>query len=378
MSSQVASSSPAAEKVSKTRLPILDGLRGVAALLVVAFHIFDGDLSFDTVSRPMNHGYLAVDFFYMLSGFVMGYAYDDRMGSMSLVSFFKRRLVRLHPMVVIGSIIGAIFFYFGVSEMFPNVAKTGFGMLLAATALGAMLIPTPASLEVRGWEESYPLNGPAWSLLFEYIANVAYALFIRRFPPVVLGGLAVVFGGVLAYLIIGSGEGTVNFGWLMTVDHQLKGLVRVAFPFITGLFLFRFGKTIRVKHAFILASVALLVALPLPRIGAMTTPWVNGVYECLVLVVLMPLVVLIGAGGRSQSATGDKFCEFLGDLSYPLYLVHYPMMYVYYAWLKNTAPALDKKIPVAIGVYVASIVLGYVVMRFVDTPVRRRLARFAR
>ena len=215
-------------------------------------------------------------------------------------------------------------------------------------------------------------------MLFEYIANVAYALFIRRFPVVVLGVLAVVFGGLLGYLVIGGAEGTVNFGWAMTVDHQLKGLLRVAFPFITGLFLFRFGKTIRMKHAFILASVVLLVALPLPRFGVLATPWVNGVYECLILVVLMPLVVLIGAGGRPQSPAGDKFCELLGDLSYPLYLVHYPMMYVYYAWLKNTAPGMDKKIPMALGVYAASIALGCLVMRFVDTPVRRRLARFAR
>src|SRR5215471_16720837 len=113
MSSQIAP--PIAAKVpkipkTKTRLPVLDGLRGVAALIVVAFHIFDSD----PVNR-VNHGYLAVDFFFMLSGYVTGFAYDDRWGTMSIGYFIKRRLVRLHPMVVIGAILGAIFYYFSAS-----------------------------------------------------------------------------------------------------------------------------------------------------------------------------------------------------------------------------------------------------------------------
>jgi peptidoglycan/LPS O-acetylase OafA/YrhL len=72
----------------------------------------------------MNHGYLAVDFFFLLSGFVIGYAYDDRWGKMTIGNFFKRRLVRLQPMVIIGMIIGAIAFYFQASAFFPIIANT--------------------------------------------------------------------------------------------------------------------------------------------------------------------------------------------------------------------------------------------------------------
>ena len=105
---------------SKPRYEILDGLRGVAAMIVVAFHLLE-TYSKGPAYQVLNHGYLAVDFFFVLSGFVIGYAYDDRWNCMSLKGFFKRRLVRLHPMVIMGSLIGALFFYFG-SAAFPMIA----------------------------------------------------------------------------------------------------------------------------------------------------------------------------------------------------------------------------------------------------------------
>lgn len=373
MSSNVVPNSSPANRATRARLPILDGLRGVAAFIVVAYHIFDSD----PVNR-VNHGYLAVDFFFMLSGYVMGYAYDDRWDTMSVGSFFRRRLVRLHPMVVIGSIIGALFFYFGASSLFEIVNRTSFGMLLLSTVLGALLIPSLKSMDVRGWGESYPLNGPEWSLFFEYIANLAYAFWIRKFSIRVLGVLSAVFAGVLAGVIVTSQTGTVGCGWLFTVDHVWKGMVRMLFPFLTGLFLFRLGKTIRIKHAMIFASLALLVTLPMPRVGPAAMPWVNGLYECAILMILLPAVVLIGAGSQPVTRFGEKACVFLGELSYPLYLVHYPIHYVFYAWLSNHKPSWSVRTPVAIGVYVSSLALGYVVMRFVDTPIRKRLARFAR
>lgn len=373
MSSLVTSSPPIAGKSSKVRLPILDGLRGVAALIVVAFHIFDSD-----AVNSVNHGYLAVDFFFMLSGYVMGYAYDDRWGAMSFGSFIRRRLVRLHPMVVIGSIIGAVCFYFGASELFPLIKGTSAGMLIFSAALGALLIPSVKSMDVRGWGETYPLNGPAWSLLFEYIANIAYALWIRRFGLRTLGVLSAVFAVLLAYVIVGSEGGTVSFGWLFTGEHVWKGMVRLMFPFLTGLFLFRLGKTITMRHAMVLSSLALIVTFAMPRIGPEAMPWVNGLYECFVIIILLPVVVLVGAGSRPVTRLGERTCDFLGELSYPLYLVHYPLHYVLFAWLSEHKPTWTVKMQVSVGVYLASIALAYVVMRFVDTPIRRRLARFAR
>ena len=96
---------------SKPRYEILDGLRGVAAVFVLIYHLCETHFGLGAV-HPLNHGYLAVDFFFVLSGFVIGYAYDDRWNRMTTWTFFKRRLIRLHPMVICGSLIGALLFYF--------------------------------------------------------------------------------------------------------------------------------------------------------------------------------------------------------------------------------------------------------------------------
>ena len=103
--------STAAFADTKKHYNILDGLRGVAAITVVWFHIFEA-FATSHVDQRINHGYLAVDFFFILSGFVVGYAYDDRWGKMGIKEFLKRRVIRLHPMVVMGAVIGAIMFYF--------------------------------------------------------------------------------------------------------------------------------------------------------------------------------------------------------------------------------------------------------------------------
>ena len=99
---------------TKPHYNILDGLRGAAALMVVWYHVFEGfAFAEGSAIDVFNHGYLAVDFFFMLSGFVISYAYDDRWGKMSMGDFFKRRLVRLHPMIIMGAIIGAVTFLLG-------------------------------------------------------------------------------------------------------------------------------------------------------------------------------------------------------------------------------------------------------------------------
>src|ERR1035437_8398948 len=100
---------------SKSHYDILDGLRGVAALLVVFFHLFEAFTGGNHLVQLINHGYLAVDFFFVLSGFVVGYAYNDRWGKMTIGGFFKRRIISLHPMVIISMIVGAIGFYISAS-----------------------------------------------------------------------------------------------------------------------------------------------------------------------------------------------------------------------------------------------------------------------
>src|SRR6201994_278586 len=124
---------------SKSHYQILDGLRGVASVIVFAFHVLETFTGGNRFIQIINHGYLAVDFFFILSGFVIAYAYDDRWGRMSQWDFYKRRLVRLQPMVIMGSLIGAALFYFQKSPAFPLIAKTSVSKMLLTMLIGCTL-----------------------------------------------------------------------------------------------------------------------------------------------------------------------------------------------------------------------------------------------
>lgn len=154
---------------TKPHYNILDGLRGVAALTVVCFHLFEAYAT-SHLDQKINHGYLAVDFFFILSGFVVGYAYDDRWKTMRIADFLKRRFIRLHPMVIIGALIGAVMFYFQGCSVW-DVSQVPVVALIIATLMNVLLIPATPGMEIRGVGEMYPLNGPSWSLFFEYIGN---------------------------------------------------------------------------------------------------------------------------------------------------------------------------------------------------------------
>src|SRR5471030_286015 len=167
---------------SKSHYQILDGLRGVASILVVIFHVLETFSGGNRFKQIINHGYLAVDFFFLLSGFVVAYAYDDRWGKMTQWDFYKRRLIRLQPMVIMGSIIGAIFFYFQAGDAFPLIAHTPVWKMLLVMLVGCTLIPLLPSMDIRGWQEMHPLDGPAWSLFLSTSQTFSMLLASVNFP----------------------------------------------------------------------------------------------------------------------------------------------------------------------------------------------------
>lgn len=369
---------------SKPRYEILDGLRGVAAIIVVAFHLFE-TYSAGPAYQILNHGYLAVDFFFVLSGFVIGYAYDDRWDRMTTWGFFKRRLVRLHPMVIMGTLFGASLFYFSACSAFPQVMQTPWWKLLLMTLLGCLMFPTPTAWDIRGWWETNALNGPTWSLMWEYIANVLYALFIRRFSKLALG----MFVGLSACLTL---DVTLNIdtfgllssrqeaaytligGWSLTPDQLYIGLSRLLYPFFMGLLLSRMGKLVKVKRGFYWCSLLVAVILVMPRVGNETYQWMNGAYEAISVLVFFPLIVAMGAGSNVTGRRSVALCKFLGELSYPLYITHYPLIYMQIAWARNNpdAPA-GMHVSVAVAVFVLSIAVAYASLRLYDEPVREWL-----
>ena len=365
--------SAAAFADTKPHYHLLDGLRGVAALVVICYHIGEA-FATSFLDQVVNHGYLAVDFFFMLSGFVIGYAYDDRRETMGIWAFAKRRLIRLHLMVVMGALIGALMFYAQGCE-FWKVSEVSIGLLLCAMLLNMLLVPAWCGVEVRGFGEIFPLNGPTWSLFFEYIANLLYVLAIRKLSTRWLAMLVFAAGGALLGYAITNENGYLGAGWTFASYGFWGGLLRVMFAFPAGLLLSRVFRKRRVRGAFWWCALAIVAVAAIPRIGGAAHIWANGLYDALCVLLVFPLVVWLGASGQTTDALSTRVCNFLGDISYPLYIVHYPFIYTYYAWVKNNNLAFSQTIPQALTLVFGCIALAWLCLKFYDMPVRRWLQK---
>jgi len=351
-------------------------------MMVVLFHICETWNGGDHAKQIINHGYLAVDFFFMLSGFVIAYAYDSRWNPtnnqprMTLWDFFKRRIIRLQPMLIMGNVLGALLFYFSASpKIFPIVATTSVSRLILVALIGCTVIPIPISMDIRGWQEMHPLAGTAWSLFFEYIANIAYALGLRKVSNRVLMVLTVLSAALLTQYLVTTPRGDITGGWSVNATELKVGFIRLIFPFLAGMLLQRMHKRIHVRNAFLWCSLLLVVTFILPRFGTTATLWMNGLYEAMVIILVFPIIVAMGAGEQIRGRTATRLCRFSGAISYPLYITHYSLIYIY------TAKVYDGKLTPMQGVtwgaalFVTAVAIAYACLKLVDEPVRRWLNR---
>ena len=370
---------------SKPHYALLDGLRGVAAMLVVWYHVFEG-FQF-AGNKPVidfiNHGYLTVDFFFMLSGFVIGYAYDDRWGkSLTMSGFFRRRLIRLHPMVMLGALIGAISFLLTSMERWDGTHSTLLLTLIALVCSWLMIPALPGmQRDVRGNGEMFPLNGPCWSLFFEYIGNILYALIIRRLSTRALAWLTALLCCALTWFAVTnqSGYGSIGVGWTVDTTNLLGGTLRMLCPFTIGMLMSRVFKPIKnVRGAFWICTIILLVLFHVPFIDGGTPMSLNGIFEVACIICIFPIIVWLGASGTTTDNTSRRICRFLGDISFPLYIVHYPLMYAFYMWLMKTELyTFSETWPIAISTMACSVCIAWLSLRFYDEPVRKWLKKFA-
>lgn len=371
----------------KPHFALLDGLRGVAALAVLWYHVNEGfafaeatNGAGDGIIRSFNHGYLAVDFFFILSGFVIAYAYDDRWNQgLTMGNFIKRRLIRLHPMLIAGAIIGAITFLVqgGVTWSGESVSLAQVLLCLGLTFLFIPSVPG-GSYEVRGNGELFPLNGPYWSLFFEYIGNLLYGLLLRRLSTKVLAVLVALLGITFFWFATCniSEYGSIGVGWTLDTVNFCGGLLRMLFPFSLGMLLSRTFKPRPVRGAFWLCSILLVALFAVPYIDVMQPLCMNGVFEMTCIMLIFPAIVLLAASCTSVGAGTNRFATFLGELSYPLYTVHYPLMYLFYAGLIANEQYNFMSAPwQSLCVMGGSILLAIVLMKCYDAPVRKWLTK---
>lgn len=344
---------------TKPHFSVLDGLRGVAALAVVIFHFMEWVFT-DFSRNFIGHGFLAVDFFFCLSGFVTGYAYDDRLGKTGVLAFFKTRIIRLHPLVILGSVLGLLTFLFDPFGAGPQGYSVGNVIVIFLCSL--LMIPYPA-MEDRAFN-NFGLNAPSWSLFWEYVANIVYALVLFRLARRHLMLVAVLAAVALSY--VSYSRGNLLGGW--NGETFWDGGARIFYSFTAGLLIHRSGWRLRNNLGFPGLSALLALAFIFPW----NESW-NWLTELLIVLLYFPFLIMLGAG-TSLSAKAKPVCDFSGKISYPLYMTHYAFIWMFGNYLTSHKPGMSE-LAIIIGSGTVLLVgLAYIVMIGYDVPVRRYLS----
>lgn len=343
---------------SKEHFNILDGLRGIAALAIVIFHFMEWVYA-DFTKNFIAHGFLAVDFFFCLSGFVIGYAYDDRITKMGVREFFKSRLIRLHPLVIAGSVLGLLAFLFDPFGGHPELYSTG--KIILTFLCSILLIPFPVIAD-RGLN-LFSFNAPAWSLFWEYIANIAYALVLHKLKRSHLLLLTIL--SAAAICLVGFRSGNLLGGW--SGPTFWDGCARISYSFLAGLLIYRSNWIIKNKLGFIGLAILLCLAFIMPF-----SEW-NWLSEPFVVLFYFPLLIALGAGATLKPGL-KKICIFSGKISYPLYMTHYAVLWMFGNYYTSHKPDTMQLTFIIIAGVILQIGTAYLVMVVYDTPIRKYLS----
>jgi peptidoglycan/LPS O-acetylase OafA/YrhL len=296
----------------KQRFHSLDGLRGVCAVTIFLHHL----LFLVMTANPIGHGYLAVDAFFVISGFVIAASYEERlMNGMRVGAFLKARIRRLGPTYWFGLILGALAIAVLLIGYKHAPARTALPAILTLLVLESVLIPS-----FGGRMSSFPLNTPSWSIFAEIVVNVVYARLVAFLRPGVLVAIMVA-GWIASACIAWSSPDGWNFGW--AGDTILVSTIRAAPAFAAGVLLFRMwraGRLSALPNVSPLLLVAVWCALAIvPEIAH------DVVFDIFVVVFATPLLVacLVRTERRSPA-----WFSTIGQLSYPLYICQMPILVV--------------------------------------------------
>ncbi|MEZ0215125.1 MAG: acyltransferase family protein [Xanthobacteraceae bacterium] len=299
---------------------LLDAMRGLAALVVMSMHM----VWMLVPIPPLGHFYLAVDFFFMLSGFVLANAYQERLAhsQMGFKDFVLVRLKRLYPLTLLGGAMGyalylATTFLGPVRKMSPDFDDLAY-MFFALTTIPNQILNNP-----------WPFNGPSWSLFFEFAINFIWAAFLFRAG--MPGLIVLLLVSAAALTTSGIYYGNISGG----MPNVINSLPRVFYSFFMGILLHRLylaGVTRMLPKVPAWVTVAAMLAVFVPSSASVdfdTNPpgvalygWSVDLFACFIV---FPLVILIGAATEISSARLRSIFLYMGVLSFPLYITHDPI-----------------------------------------------------
>lgn len=334
-------------RASKRHFEMLDGIRGVAAMGVLLFHSYKGGGIFP-------NGPLAVDLFFMLSGFVIAYSYGDRLaGGLSPLAFMRLRLIRLYPMILVGALGGL-----GIALLHNKTNPAQAYPLHSVLSSGALsLLVVPYLVKAGLGIAIFSFNPPIWSLFFELIGNLFYAVIIKWLRPWVL--VAIIVAGLVGVGLGGElGGGAQDNFWL--------GFPRFAAGFFGGVLLYRLWSTSRLpplRANFAVVAIFLLTLFAFPHV-------IGGWLFAPVFVAFAGMIAMAANAGPSRL---DRVYALMGQTSYPLYLTHWLTLYVLTFIGTKLGLVGPKYAVVAAALVVVGPVVGYLFYRYYETPVLRLL-----
>ena len=344
----------------------LDAIRGVAAISVMFHHYAH---MYQSGVKLFGMSFIAVDIFFCLSGFVLGYSYSARLAAgMSARKFMIRRLVRLYPFYLIALAIGAG--AFAIDIVLQRTSGFDFGNFIVAAGLGLFFLPylhggTGPAPYYDFTNTVFPFNDPAWSLFFELFANGIYAAYAWTYRSL----LAVIVVSSIGFLIaVWYFKTRIGWGFL----NFWGGFPRVTLSFFSGGLIFHIWKDarlppLRISSLAVLAAVALLLAIP---------PYKPPAFLVISVFALIPLLILAGVQNEpAQPAL--PVCRWLGRISYGLYAIHIPIYTAFdvtFAWAGIRMEGSGLLLLAALSA-VTSLAAAHLLTGKVDEPLRMAIGR---
>lgn len=350
--------------MNPNRYVYLDGIRGIAAIFVVIYH------TSALWKFNLPHGYLAVDLFFILSGFVIAHAYDGKLKNkdISILQFVRVRLTRLYPIYILSVIVCVPLLLKGaLPDMPSSFADPSVVDIFTLTIRTAIFLPFYG----LGVFALFPMNQPYWSLFFELITNFVYAVARPILSDRLLVTVVILAAFGLGFVVKYFGKLNVGADW--NLYGVIGGFIRAVFGVSAGLLLYR--RSDLLKHCCKISLIPWLGVFVIPLILVLPSfGKYDGIIDLLSVLIIFPAAVIAASNGKATKF--NRILVVLGTASYPLYVLHFPVSQMLVRWTDIAASrwAPMSGLTLIFGLIVASIWLE----NYYDIPARRWLSKLGK